>query len=171
MHASSLYLHLLVLASAPSYVLARPSSCGAPPKNSTNGKAIYFLTNDKSNAVVALPIGQDGLLQAPGSKTATGGSGGNGVTAPDNKPAAPDALFSQGSLTIAGNVRFLQIPHLDAFVILTTCSTETLCSQSWIQHTVHVLDRSQRSHQISNAREADFRPRRISNHCRRLQEA
>ena len=113
MHTSSLYLHLLVLASAPFSVLARPSSCGAPPKNNTNGKAIYFLTNDKSNAVVALPIGQDGLLRAPGTKTATGGSGGNGVTAPDNKPAAPDALFSQGSLTVAGNVRSLFLQSLN----------------------------------------------------------
>lgn len=68
----------------------------------TVGKAIYFLTNDKANAVVAVPIGNDGTL-SKGAATMTGGAGSVGVDA-QGQPATPDALISQSSLTVAGNV-------------------------------------------------------------------
>jgi len=67
-------------------------------------KAIYLLTNDQSNAVVALPIAADGTL-SQGTVTPTGGEGSNSVNAMQ-QPAAPDALLSQAALTIAGNVGF-----------------------------------------------------------------
>jgi hypothetical protein len=66
------------------------------------GRAIYFITNDKINAVVALRIGADGSL-SPGTVTPTGGAGSVALNS-DNQPATPDALVSQSALTIAGNV-------------------------------------------------------------------
>jgi hypothetical protein len=67
-----------------------------------NGKAIYMITNDKENAVVALPIGQDGTL-SKGTVTKTGGCGSVAVNAM-GQPATPDALVGQSALTMAGNV-------------------------------------------------------------------
>ncbi|KAF4457927.1 hypothetical protein F53441_280 [Fusarium austroafricanum] len=65
------------------------------------GKAIYILTNDQTNGVLALPIGNDGTL-SKGKVTMTGGAGSIAVNA-EGKPATPDALISQSALTIAGN--------------------------------------------------------------------
>ncbi|KAF5679251.1 hypothetical protein FHETE_992 [Fusarium heterosporum] len=66
------------------------------------GKAIYVLTNEEVNGVLAIPInGKDGTLSR-GKVTMTGGAGSVAVSA-DGKPATPDALISQSSLTIAGN--------------------------------------------------------------------
>jgi hypothetical protein len=67
------------------------------------GKAIYFLTNGAENAVVALPIGKDGLL-AKGTTTKTNGAGSASINGATKQPAAPDALVAQSSLTIVGNV-------------------------------------------------------------------
>ena len=69
---------------------------------SQNAKAIYFMTNDACNSVVALKVAADGTL-SDGSITMTGGAGMNGIE--NGKPAAPDALFSQGAVKVAGNVR------------------------------------------------------------------
>jgi hypothetical protein len=69
--------------------------------NVTTAKAVYFLSNDAQNSVVALKIMPDGTL-AEGSITPTGGKGGNGIDASKNASAAPDALFSQGALTVGG---------------------------------------------------------------------
>ncbi|TAQ86477.1 hypothetical protein B7494_g5199 [Chlorociboria aeruginascens] len=66
-----------------------------------NAKAVYLLTNAANNSVVALKVAADGTL-SDGSITATGGQGMNGVDA-QGAPAAPDALFSQGALKVAGN--------------------------------------------------------------------
>ncbi|KAM0419060.1 hypothetical protein ACHAPT_011999 [Fusarium lateritium] len=68
------------------------------------GKAIYLLTNDEANGVVALPIGDDGTL-SKGTVTMTCGAGSVAVDA-DGKPATPDALVSQSALTIAGKHMF-----------------------------------------------------------------
>lgn len=70
--------------------------------NAMTGKAIYVLTNEKANGVLAIPIGQDGTL-SKGKVTMTGGAGSVAVDA-KGKPATPDALISQSALTIAGNV-------------------------------------------------------------------
>ncbi|KAF4434847.1 hypothetical protein FACUT_7507 [Fusarium acutatum] len=69
--------------------------------NAMTGKAIYVLTNEEANGVLAIPIGQDGTL-SKGKVTMTGGAGSVAVDA-EGKPATPDALISQSALTIAGN--------------------------------------------------------------------
>lgn len=66
------------------------------------GKAIYFLTNDQTNGVVAIPIGADGTL-SQGTVTGTGGCGAVALNS-SNQPATPDALVSQSALTLVGDV-------------------------------------------------------------------
>ncbi|ETI27893.1 hypothetical protein G647_00342 [Cladophialophora carrionii CBS 160.54] len=78
---------------------------GTSFKHHKAAQAIYLLTNDASNAVAAVPIGADGMLSV-GSLTPTGDKGGNSINAASGEPAAPDALFSQSSLTVAGNYIF-----------------------------------------------------------------
>jgi hypothetical protein len=78
-------------------VSARPGAC------SSQGKAIYLISNDQANTVIAVKITTDGLL-AGGTSTATGGAGSNSVDGM-NMPASPDALVSQSALTVAGDVR------------------------------------------------------------------
>ncbi len=147
----SCILQLLLLASWFLSVLARPAACGIPAvKVIPNGKAVYLLTNDNSNAVVALPIGKDGLL-APGSRTATGGSGANGIDGSTNQPAAPDALFSQSSLAIAGNVwsfnlTALSIREADVFL-------ELVRRQCRFQYPYHVRHRPAGCHKPHNDRQ------------------
>ncbi|XP_014551659.1 hypothetical protein COCVIDRAFT_30821 [Bipolaris victoriae FI3] len=68
------------------------------------GKAVYLITNEAENAVIALPIGADGRLSA-GKMAKTGGTGSAAVNA-EGKPEGPDALASQSSLTVAGNNLF-----------------------------------------------------------------
>ncbi|KAJ6440208.1 3-carboxymuconate cyclase protein [Purpureocillium lavendulum] len=81
-------------------VVGRPNgqdgSCGGPAA----AKAIYMITNDESNGVVALPVGRDGKL-SKGTVTSTQGRGSVALHS-DGKPATPDALVSQSALTIAG---------------------------------------------------------------------
>ncbi|SPO01204.1 uncharacterized protein DNG_03951 [Cephalotrichum gorgonifer] len=81
-------------------VAGHPHRCQQGGANSA-GKAIYFLTNDETNAVVALPIGPDGKL-SQGTVTETGGAGSVALDG-DNQPATPDALVGQSALAIAGN--------------------------------------------------------------------
>ena len=95
--------------SAPS----RPSGTGGHHGGAPSAKALYFITNDASNAVAAVPIGSNGMLSM-GTVTPTGGSGEVSISSADNQPASPDGLLSQSCLTIAGNVCFLsrQNPEL-----------------------------------------------------------
>jgi len=89
------------------------------------GKAIYMLTNDAENAIVALPIGADGML-SQGKVMKTGGAGSIAVDA-DGKPATPDALVGQSALTVVGNVSLYISPeNMDKNVALTGSRT---CSQ------------------------------------------
>ncbi|KAF4621516.1 hypothetical protein G7Y89_g14558 [Cudoniella acicularis] len=69
----------------------------------TNAKAVYFITNAANNSVVALKVNADGSL-SDGSVTATGGAGMSGVLIAGGAVAAPDALFSQGAVKVAGNM-------------------------------------------------------------------
>ncbi|CAM1502754.1 Fc.00g075300.m01.CDS01 [Cosmosporella sp. VM-42] len=78
---------------------ARPKRCHG--KSSSGGKALYFLTNEDANSVVAVPIAADGSLSG-GVLTKTGGKGSTAVDA-TGKAAIPDGLVSQSSLTVAGN--------------------------------------------------------------------
>ena len=81
---------------------------GDHPGGAKVGKAIYFLTNEETNAVVALPIGQDGKL-SKGTVTETGGEGSVAVDS-DGEPATPDALVGQSAITISGKVCQAQAP-------------------------------------------------------------
>lgn len=68
------------------------------------GKAIYFITNDDTNSVVALPIGTAGTL-SKGTVIPTGGKGSVGISKATNEKAIGDGLTSQSAITISGNVR------------------------------------------------------------------
>lgn len=68
-----------------------------------NAKAVYFLTNDAKNSVVALKVNADGTL-SDGSITLTGGSGASGIDGMTNTTAGPDSLFSQSALKAEGNM-------------------------------------------------------------------
>ena len=100
---ASLFTPLLSLALVARAVSGTPGSCAmAAPATVKNGKAIYIITNEKDNQVLALPIGAAGML-SQGRLTPTGGAGSNSLDA-NNQPAVPDPLVSQSSLTVAGNV-------------------------------------------------------------------
>lgn len=107
MYISTL-VSLIALAPSAIQVSARPArSCGKKggAAKVANGKAVYMLSNQASNAVVAVPIAQDGTLdEAGGSSTNTGGAGAAGIDGSTNAPSNPDALFSQSALTVAGTV-------------------------------------------------------------------
>ncbi|KIW45490.1 uncharacterized protein PV06_03877 [Exophiala oligosperma] len=90
----------LTASAAPWSDWKRPSPPSGP--GAGGAKAIYFITNDQTNSVVALPVGADGKLSS-GSVTGTGGSGSNFIDGSTGMMAGPDALDSQSSLTIAGN--------------------------------------------------------------------
>lgn len=94
------------IASALLTVLALSLGASATPRGNAGsavGKAVYFMTNDGENAVVAVPIRADGKLSG-GTQTSTGGRGSVSIDGAMNAPAAKDGLVSQSSLSIAGNV-------------------------------------------------------------------
>lgn len=93
------------LALLSSFAAAAPSQwhSARDRKGMSVGKAIYFLTNEAENAVVALPIGKNGML-SKGSVTMTGGAGSNSIDGMTMEVAMADPLISQSALTIAGNV-------------------------------------------------------------------
>lgn len=88
---------------------AAPCNCpgieagAAVGRTNKNAKAVYFLTNDAKNSVVALKVDTDGTL-SDGSITLTGGSGASGIESKNNATAGPDSLFSQSALKAEGNV-------------------------------------------------------------------
>lgn len=88
------------------------------------GKAVYVLTNDDANSVVALPIQADGTLGA-GTVTPSGGKGLSSLSGMTNQSAGPDSLASQSALTVAGGVSFpLVYPNMidSCLTINSTCS-------------------------------------------------
>jgi len=80
-----------------------PSASSHPCGPETNN-AIFFLTNEQANSVVAVPIGADGKLSG-GAVTGTGGAGSNSIDGATKKPASPDPLIGQSALALAGQVR------------------------------------------------------------------
>ncbi|KAF9630297.1 hypothetical protein BFW01_g859 [Lasiodiplodia theobromae] len=116
---SSLWLFTLA-ASAPAPHCG--AGCETAARSPTVGKAVYFLTNDAQNAVVALPIAADGTL-SDGTVTATNGAGSNAIDGTTNKTSAPDALVGQSSLTIAGNSLFAVNAGSDTLTMLTISAT------------------------------------------------
>ncbi|KAJ8119196.1 hypothetical protein ONZ43_g3812 [Nemania bipapillata] len=69
------------------------------------GTAVYLISNDSPNTIIALPIGEDGTLSA-GTITPSGGNGSVSFAHKVGVPAAPDGLVSQSSITIAGQHLF-----------------------------------------------------------------
>ncbi|KAH9895355.1 hypothetical protein F4778DRAFT_746424 [Xylariomycetidae sp. FL2044] len=87
----------------------RSSSSAQQPPNldcKATGRAVYLLTNDEVNSVVALPINSDGTL-SPGTVTPSGGNGSSSISGTTMEPAGPDALVSQSSLAIADKYIFV----------------------------------------------------------------
>lgn len=103
MHVSSTSSVLLSILSIAGLVTSHPG-CRPSHHPAKTAKAIYFLTNEDVNGVVALPVKRDGSL-ASGIITETGGAGATSLDA-DNQPAVPDPLVGQSALTVAGKVRF-----------------------------------------------------------------
>ncbi|KAI0009734.1 hypothetical protein F4779DRAFT_617375 [Xylariaceae sp. FL0662B] len=81
------------------HVIRQPDACKA------TGKAVYVLTNDEANSVVALPIKADGTLGA-GTVTPSGGNGLSTIDGMTNQSAGPDSLVGQSALTVAGGYVF-----------------------------------------------------------------
>lgn len=134
------------------------------------GKAIYILTNDAENAVVALPIGADGKLSA-GKMAKTGGAGSAAVDA-EGKPEAPDPLASQSSLTVAGNVSLLQtfcpcLTRLRPVVRYKklTRFLEPLRRERRLQHAHHDGNLKPGPYGIDLRRQTCQSPRRVPQHC------
>ncbi|KAI1474268.1 hypothetical protein F4774DRAFT_342144 [Daldinia eschscholtzii] len=98
------FLATLILAQGiAGHAIPRHSSC--KPAAPATGKAVYFLSNDAENTIVALPIQPDGTLKA-GKRNPVNGVGSNVIDGTTKEPAAPDALVSQSSLVISGKTVF-----------------------------------------------------------------
>jgi len=112
-------------------------SCAQQAAKATVGKAIYFLTNDAENAVVAVPIGADGML-SKGTVMKTGGAGSIAVDT-KGKPATPDALVGQSALTVVGNVSQQSESSLDICICENPAdrTQEPLRCQRGVQHAHH----------------------------------
>jgi hypothetical protein len=65
-------------------------------------RALYFITNNDENSVVAVRVHPNGTL-SDGSVTMTGGAGGAGAT-DMGEAAGPDPLFSQSVLALSNGV-------------------------------------------------------------------
>ncbi|OCL08836.1 hypothetical protein AOQ84DRAFT_221484 [Glonium stellatum] len=85
-----------------STISVSPSTPRDSIRKATVGKAIYFITNDDDNAVIALSINLDGTLSR-GTITSTGGAGSNVLAVGGMTTQAPDALVAQSSLAIVDN--------------------------------------------------------------------
>ncbi|KAI0480175.1 hypothetical protein GGR56DRAFT_687138 [Xylariaceae sp. FL0804] len=107
---SSILTSILLADCIAGYAIEPRSSSSSEPATSdsacrSTGKAVYLLTNDVPNAVVALPIDADGKLSR-GTVTPTGGNGAASIDGTTMQPAGPDALASQSSLTVVDNKIF-----------------------------------------------------------------
>jgi hypothetical protein len=115
----------------------RSLTCSSVPV----GKAVYILTNEAKNAVVALSIGHDGTLSI-GTVTSTAGAGGIAIDGMTNKPGVPDALLSQSSLTVVGNVSWgLYLdprPATDRILVLVRCERRLQLSYVSSMYKLHV---------------------------------
>ncbi|KAL1608168.1 hypothetical protein SLS60_003107 [Paraconiothyrium brasiliense] len=102
------------------------------PKNThwhqkaTTGKAVYFITNEAENAVVALPIKRDGSLAA-GKSTKTGGAGAVMIQASTGNLELPDGLSSQSSLTLVGSNIFAVNPGSNTVSMLAIDPADPSC--------------------------------------------
>jgi len=84
---------------------------GWKPTASPSARAVYFMTNKAENAIVALHVAPNGTIASVGSVANTDGMGGNLVSPTDLTPNGPDALGSQGSVQVSGNVSFWTVKN------------------------------------------------------------
>lgn len=105
MYTTSAFLSFLTLTSLTSLTNAAPRKrpTAAPAGPSENAKAVYLLSNEVQNSVVALKVNPDGTL-SPGSVHFTGGKGAAAIDDATNATAGRDVLYSQSSLKADGNV-------------------------------------------------------------------
>jgi hypothetical protein len=75
------------------------------PRNWNAPTALYYITNDASNAVVSLHVAEDGTL-SKGTTTSTGGAGLHALNA-TGQVSGGDALFSQSAVNVVDNVSIL----------------------------------------------------------------
>ncbi|RAO66615.1 uncharacterized protein BHQ10_002627 [Talaromyces amestolkiae] len=94
---------------------------GESSKASHGAKAIYFLTNEDSNSVVAIPIGRNGTLSG-GATIATGGKGGSTVNATGGANG-PDALGSQSALAVVDDFLFAVNPGSNTLSMMRISKT------------------------------------------------
>lgn len=73
-------------------------------RQSTAPRALYFQSNQVANSIVALPISSNETVMQ-GTTTSTRGAGANSINSMTMEPAGPDALASQGAVTVVDNVR------------------------------------------------------------------
>jgi hypothetical protein len=97
-------MHLSLLLSTFFFTLSVLSSPSVR-RNWDHPRALYYITNDATNAVVSLHIAEDGVINE-GLTTSTGGAGLHGLNA-TGQVSGGDALFSEGSVTVAGSVSVL----------------------------------------------------------------
>ncbi|KAJ4302716.1 hypothetical protein N0V90_001606 [Kalmusia sp. IMI 367209] len=90
------------------------------------GKAVYFITNEAENAVVALPIKNDGSL-VKGNSIKTGGAGSNSIDGATGQPAKPDALVGQSALTVVGNNIFAVNAGSNTLTMLSISPKDPTC--------------------------------------------
>lgn len=163
---ASLFAILLTLGPMGFTVLAHPTT--RETTTAESGRAIYMLTNSQENAVVALPIADNGLLFG-GTRTPTGGEGSALFNPMTNQSVATDALASQSSVTIAGNVRDHRENDLQTVSRkLTYSCLESLRRQSRIQYCYHVCHRLDRSDQAHHGRSTSSCSGRFSQHSGRV---
>lgn len=104
MYKASTFLSFFALLSL---TIAAPGTfpIAARGEQNANAKAVYLLSNEVENSVVALKVNRDGTL-SPGTVHLTGGKGAAGIDDAKNATADRDVLFSQSSLRADGNVCF-----------------------------------------------------------------
>ena len=102
MYKLSAFLSLFALLSFTNLTLGRRPAA-ARIGLAKNARAVYLLSNEVQNSVVALKVNRDGTL-SPGSVHLTGGKGAAGIDDATNATADRDVLFSQSSLRADGNV-------------------------------------------------------------------
>ena len=77
---------------------------GQPGQNPGHvAKALYLISNQSPNSVIALPVDENGLVSA-GTETPTGGNGGAFLQADGVTPVPVDALNSQDPVVRSGDV-------------------------------------------------------------------
>lgn len=126
-----------------------PGDWPGPGWNKQTARAIYFMTNLPSNSIVALPVAEDSSVSA-GTTTSTEGAGGNLVDPVKGTKNGPDALGSQGSVQVVGDV--CGSPEITEQCTDTFSLLATPRSQSRLRLGFHLRNLLRRSHPTHSPR-------------------